>query len=202
MAQRWGWHSRAIATASGTGLSNDLALRFPLPWRDAFERLSLEARVDPTLAYGVARSESLFMPDVASAAGAIGLMQLMPATGRDTARLARIPYRGQHSLVDPETNIALGTRYLGRMLERFDNNPALAAAAYNAGPHRVEDWLPQEMQLPADVWIDTIPFRETRRYVRRVLASDTVFDWRINEQPKRLSARMPPVRPDRDGSGD
>lgn len=202
LAQRWGWYSRAIATASGTGLSDDLALRFPLPWRDAFERLSLEARVDPTLAYGVARSESLFMPDVASAAGAIGLMQLMPATGRDTARRARIPYQGRHSLTDPETNIALGTRYLGRMLERFDNNPALAAAAYNAGPHRVEVWLPRDAQLPADVWIDTIPFRETRRYVRRVLASDTVFDWRINEQPKRLSVRLPPVRPDRVATAD
>lgn len=195
LAQRWGWHSRAIATASGTGLSDDLALRYPLPWREAFERLSLEAQIDPTLAYGVARSESLFMPDVASAAGAIGLMQLMPATGRDTARRARIPYNGRHSLIDPETNIALGTRYLGSMLERFDHNPALAAAAYNAGPHRVERWLPQHRQLPADVWVDTIPFRETRRYVRRVLASDTVFDWRINQEPRRLSVRLPPVRP-------
>jgi soluble lytic murein transglycosylase len=202
LAQRWGWHSRAIATAAGTGLIDDLALRYPLPWRDAFERLSLEARVDPTLAYGVARSESLFMPDVASAAGAIGLMQLMPATGRETARQARIPYRGSHSLTDPETNIALGTRYLGQMLVRFDNHPALAAAAYNAGPDRVERWLPDNASLPADVWIDTIPFRETRRYVRRVLASDTVFDWRLNAQPRRLSERLPPVQPRRGGTDD
>ena len=91
---------------------------------------------------------------------------------------------------------------LGQMLQRFDNHPALAAAAYNAGPHRVERWLPEETQLPADVWIDTIPFRETRRYVRRVLSSDTVFDWRLNERPRRLSERLQPVPPRRGRAGD
>lgn len=195
LAQRWGWHSTAISTAARTGQGDDLALRYPLPWRGDFVQLSQAARVEPTLAYGVARSESLFMPDVASAAGAIGLMQLMPGTGKETAAQARIPWRGWHSLTDPQTNITLGTRYLSRMLARFGDNPVLATAAYNAGPHRVERWLPERGSMSADVWVDSIPFRETRGYVRRVLASDVVFDWRMNAEPRRLSVRMPPVTP-------
>jgi len=198
LAQRWGWYSNAISTAARSGQGNDLVLRYPLPWRDDFVRLSQIARIDPTLAYGVARSESLFMTDVASTAGAIGLMQLMPGTGKETAAAARIPWRGWHSLTDPQTNITLGTQYLSKMLARFGDNPVLATAAYNAGPHRVERWLPRDGAMPADVWIDSIPFRETRRYVRRVLASDVVFDWRMNGEPRRLSARMPPVLADPD----
>ena len=198
LAHRWGWHSRAISTAAGTGLYDDLDLRYPTPWRQLFEPLSRRASLEPSFAYGIARSESLFMPDVSSSAGAIGLMQLMPATGKETARQVGIRYRGQISLVDPAINIELGTRYLGGMLERFGGNPVLASAAYNAGPHRVSRWLPEEGQLPADVWIDSIPFRETRRYVRRVLASDTVFDWRFDGEHRRLSERMPPVSADSD----
>lgn len=196
LAHRWGWHSQAIVTASANGLIDDLELRFPMPWRDSFETLSRKASMEPTFAYGIARSESLFMSDVASRAGAIGLMQLMPATGKRTARLAGIRYRGTASLIDPETNIVLGTTYLGRMLKRFDGNMVLAAAAYNAGPQRVSAWLPKDRALPADVWVDTVPFRETRRYVRRVMESDTVFDWRIDGEHRSLSERMPPIRSD------
>lgn len=193
LAQRWGWHSTAISTAARAGRGDDLVLRYPLPWRGDFVQLSQAARIEPTLAYGVARSESLFMPDVASSAGAIGLMQLMPGTGKETAAAARIPWRGWHSLTDPQTNITLGTQYLSKMLARFGDNPVLATAAYNAGPHRVKRWLPERGAMAADAWIDSIPFRETRRYVRRVLASDVVFDWRMNAEPRRLSLRMPPV---------
>ena len=193
LALRWGGYSSAISTAARSGQTNDLTLRYPLPWRADFERLSQIARIDPALAYGVARSESLFMPDVASAAGAIGLMQLMPGTGKETAAQAQIPWRGWHSLTDPQTNITLGTQYLAKMLDRFDNNPVLATAAYNAGPNRVRAWLPSAQPLPADVWVDSIPFRETRGYVRRVLASDVVFDWRINGSARPISDRMPPV---------
>ena len=175
-------------------------MSYPTPWRQLFEPLSRKAALEPSFAYGIARSESLFMPDVSSSAGAIGLMQLMPATGKETARQAGIRYRGRISLVDPATNIELGTRYLGGMLDRFGGNPVLASAAYNAGPHRVSRWLPEEGQLPADVWIDSIPFRETRRYVRRVLSSDTVFDWRFDGEHRRLSERMPPVSADAEAS--
>ncbi|MGD8906674.1 MAG: transglycosylase SLT domain-containing protein [Gammaproteobacteria bacterium] len=201
LASRWGWYSQAIITASGTDLHDDLDLRFPTPWKESFVALSRKVSLEPSFAYGVARSESLFMSDVASGAGAVGLMQLMPATGKQTARVAGISYRGTSTLMDPESNITLGTTYLGNMLRRFGNNPVLAAAAYNAGPRRVSTWLPTEGQLPADVWIDSMPFRETRRYVRRVLESDTVFDWRMDGRHRTLSERMPPVRPDSENDG-
>jgi soluble lytic murein transglycosylase len=193
IAYRWGWHSRAISTASSTGLDNDLDLRFPTPWKKTFTRLSGSASINTTWVYGIARSESLFMPDVSSSAGAIGLMQLMPATGAETARKANIRYKGRHSLIQPEINITLGTRYLAEMMERFDNNQVMATAAYNAGPHRVQRWLPKGKALPADVWVDSVPFRETRRYVRRVMAAQTVFDWRMGSSDVRLSDRMTPV---------
>lgn len=193
VAHRWGWHSRAISTASSSGLDDDLDLRFPTPWKKTFTRLSGSASINTTWVYGIARSESLFMPDVSSSAGAIGLMQLMPATGAETARKANIRYKGRHSLIQPETNITLGTRYLAEMMERFDNNQVMATAAYNAGPHRVQRWLPKGRVLPADVWVDSVPFRETRRYVRRVMAAQTVFDWRMGLSDVRLSDRMTPV---------
>lgn len=193
VAYRWGWHSRAISTASSTGLDDDLDLRFPTPWKKTFSRLSDSASINTTWVYGIARSESLFMPDVSSSAGAIGLMQLMPLTGAETARKANIRYKGRHSLVQPETNITLGTRYLAEMMERFNNNQVMATAAYNAGPHRVQRWLPKAEFLPADAWVDSVPFRETRRYVRRVLAAQTVFDWRMGSSEVRLSDRMIPV---------
>jgi soluble lytic murein transglycosylase len=193
MATRWGWYSRAITAASGGGVEDDLDLRFPLPWRPVFEDRSKRAGINKAWAYGVARSESLFMPDVSSGAGAIGLMQLMPATGRETARRAGIPYQGQRTLLDPDTNVALGTTYLAEMLQRFGNHRVLATAAYNAGPGRVDRWLPDEGALPAEVWVESVPFNETRGYIQRVLASEAVFEWRLSGDTVRISDAMQPV---------
>jgi soluble lytic murein transglycosylase len=201
MANRWGWHSRAIATAADNGLLDDLAIRYPTPFLRFFDSYSNAAQVEMTWAYGIARSESLFMTDVRSSAGALGLMQLMPATGKDTAIQARVPYRGTISLLDPEINITLGTHYLGEMRTRFSNNPVLATAAYNAGPHRVDRWLPDAQPMDADIWIDSIPFRETRRYLRRVLASQAIFYWRMHDDTQRVKTQMPPVLPAQDDNG-
>ncbi len=201
MANRWGWHSRAIATAADNGLLDDLAIRYPTPFRRFFDSYSANAQVEMTWAYGIARSESLFMTDIRSSAGALGLMQLMPATGKDTALQARVPYRGTISLLDPETNITLGTHYLGEMHDRFSNNPVLATAAYNAGPHRVDRWLPDAQPMDADMWIDSIPFRETRRYLRRVLSSQAIFYWRMHDHTQRVKTQMPPVLPAQDDNG-
>ena len=193
LAHRWGWASRAIATASSGPMLDDLEIRFPTPYREIFTKKTDEANISFSWAYGIARSESLFMPDVSSSAGALGLMQLMPATGRQVARSARIKYLNQYSLLDPETNITLGTKYLGRMYQRFGGNQVLATAAYNAGPHRVSRWLPEDGEVIADVWVDTIPFTETRGYVRRVLSSQVIFTWRITGSQQRLAELMPPV---------
>ena len=193
MAHRWGWHSRAIATAARADLIDDLEIRYPIPYWRAFDSRSRQNRIPASWALGIARSESLFMADVRSRAGAVGLMQLMPATGRSTAEQAKIRYRGLSTLLVPETNIALGTHYLGAMLGRFVDNRVLATAAYNAGPHRVKGWLPKRGRIEADRWVDSIPFRETRHYVRRVLASEAVFYWRLTGGTQRLSSLMHPV---------
>ena len=195
LAHRWGWHSRAIATAAAVGHYDDLALRYPLPFRQSFEQGASSASIPTTWALGIARSESLFMRDVRSRAGAIGLMQLMPATGRQVAREIKLAYSGLDTLTDPDHNIRLGTSYLGSMAARYDGNHVLATAAYNAGPHRVDRWLPQSAVVDARIWIENIPFNETRKYVRRVMAAETIFHWRMTGEMRRLSERLPQVQP-------
>jgi soluble lytic murein transglycosylase len=190
LADRWGWHSRAIAAAASVGDYDDLSLRYPLPYNETFEKYAADASISTTWAYGVARSESLFMRDVRSSAGAIGLMQLMPATGKNVAQRIKLPYSGLDTLTNPDSNIRLGTTYLGEMLQRFGGNRVLATAAYNAGPHRVDAWLPQVGNIDARIWIENIPFNETRGYVRRVLAAETIFHWRMTGQVRRLSDEL------------
>jgi len=184
LAHRWGWHSRAIAAAASISDYDDLSLRYPMPYDETFEEYAADASISSTWAYGVARSESLFMRDVRSSAGAIGLMQLMPATGKKVAREIKLPYSGLDTLTNPQSNIRLGTTYLGQMAERYGGNRVLA------GPHRVDAWLPQVGDLDARVWIENIPFNETRSYVRRVLAAETIFHWRMTGEVRRLSDEM------------
>lgn len=194
LAQRWGWHSRAIFAAAGAGGRPDLALRYPLAFAGIFEQNAKDANIPPTWAYGVARSESLFMRDVRSRAGAIGLMQLMPATGREVAREIHLPYSGLTTLTDPQSNVRLGTAYLARMAERYGGNRVLATAAYNAGPKRVDGWLPASGSIDARIWIENIPFEETRQYVRRVLEAEAIFHFRMTGEMRRLSDDMLLVR--------
>ncbi len=196
LAHRWGWHSRAIAAAADIGDYDDLPLRYPLPYSATFLQYAEDANISPHWAYGVARSESLFMRDVRSSAGAIGLMQLMPDTGKKVAKEIRLPYSGLNTLTDPASNIRLGTSYLGQMAERYGGNRVLATAAYNAGPHRVDAWLPESGEIDARVWIENIPFNETRGYVRRVLAAETIFHWRMTGEVRRLSDELLLVRAD------
>ncbi len=196
LADRWGWHSRAIATATRAAHFDDLEIRYPLPFPEYFEAGATAASIPATWAYGVARSESLFMRDVRSGAGAVGLMQLMPATGRSVARDLKLRYEGLATLTDPKTNIRLGTSYLGQMTERFNGNRVLATAAYNAGPHRVDAWLPVNAPVDTRVWIENIPFNETRGYVRRVLAAETIFHWRLTGDTRRLSSVLSSILPE------
>ncbi len=193
LASRWGWHSRAISTIASAGQYDDLSLRYPLPYHSTFEEHAATASIPSQWAYGIARSESLFMRDVRSSAGAIGLMQLMPATGKEVAATISLPYSGIDTLTDPQSNIRLGTTYLGQMAERYGGNRVLATAAYNAGPHRVDNWLPSSGTQDARIWIENIPFNETRKYVRRVMAAETIFHWRITGKIRRLSSELSQV---------
>jgi soluble lytic murein transglycosylase len=193
LASRWEWHSRAISTMASAGEFDDLSLRYPLPYHSSFEQHAASASIPSQWAYGVARSESLFMRDVRSSAGAIGLMQLMPATGKQVAKEIQLPYSGIDTLTNAQSNIQLGITYLGQMAERYGGNRILATAAYNAGPHRVDRWLPQSGTQDARIWIENIPFNETRKYVRRVMAAEMIFHWRMTGKIHRLSDALPQV---------
>ncbi|MEN8176014.1 MAG: transglycosylase SLT domain-containing protein [Pseudomonadota bacterium] len=192
--ERWGWLDRAIFTVSRANHWDDLAIRFPLRHKDEVMRYARLRNLDHGWVYGVLRQESAFMQDARSSAGALGLMQLMPRTAKQVARELGQPRPSARALLEPETNITLGTAYLRMMLDDFGGHRVLATAAYNAGPHRVRRWLPEEV-LPADIWVELIPFRETRRYVQRVMAYAVLYDQRMGEKPVRLSQRMPSVRP-------
>ena len=134
LAQLWGWHDRAIITIGKTAYRDDIDLRFPVLMQDEVAAWSAKHSVEPALTYAIIRRESAFVIDARSPVGATGLMQLMPATARHIAKQLRIPYSGTQSLLSSNTNINLGTGYLGQMLKDLDDQPALAAAAYNAGP--------------------------------------------------------------------
>lgn len=191
LASEQGWHDRAVfALNSGDDLRH-YALRFPVAERATVLRESAANGLEPAWAYALIRAESAWQPDARSPANAWGLMQLLPGTGQRMARQLGVNWRGTSTLLDPETNIRLGTRYLAQQAEQFQGSPWLASAAYNAGPTPVQRWLTERESLPADVFIETIPYRETREYVARVLAFSVIYDWRLNGNARPLSARLP-----------
>lgn len=197
LAQQWGWHRQAIGVLSVLGERNDLLLRYPLPWQEIVGPQAKKNEIPSAWAYGILRAESMYQPDAKSGAGAYGLMQLMPATAKQTAKRANVRLRGNRQLFQPATNIPLGTYYLGQMMNRFDGHAAVSTAAYNAGPNRVQQWLPKRSNIPVDIWVETIPYNETRRYVKKVMQYATVFDWLLRGQqtPRRMSELMPAVTP-------
>jgi soluble lytic murein transglycosylase len=192
LARAWGWPDRAIFTLAKSGYWDDLDLRFPLLHRDLVCAQANATALDPSWIYAVIRQESAFAPEAVSRAGAMGLMQLMPTTALSVARTIGETIPSRRSLYEPPLNIALGSRFLAKMSERFGGNEILATAAYNAGPDNVEKWLPKE-PVAADVWIATIPFRETREYVRRVLAYRLIYDDRLGRNIVPLSQLLQPI---------
>ena len=194
LGQRLGLVSESIFTLARGGYWDDMGLRFPLMYRDLVEASARRYGLPPEWVFAVIRQESAFDADVASHAGAVGLMQLMPGTARDMARDAGLPPPDRLDLIDPALNIELGTRYLAAMRERFGGNAVLATAAYNAGPAAVGRWLP-ETRTAADLWMTEIPYRETRDYVRRVLTYRVIYAQRLGEEGFRVGALLPPVLP-------
>jgi soluble lytic murein transglycosylase len=195
LASEWGWHDRAILTVARSSSYDDLELRFPLDHVADVKQYAGEYRLDPGHVYAVIRTESAFNTDARSGAGAMGLMQLMPATGRVTAKKHHIPLSGTQHLYEPERNIRIGSAYLKEVMNRYDNNVVLASAAYNAGPQRVQRWLPEEKTQSATSWVAAIPFDETRKYVQRILAYAAIYDWRLQRPVIPLTDHMPDVKP-------
>ena len=130
------------------------------------------------------------MDKVSSHAGALGLMQIMPATGRYVAKKIGLKLNNTRDILDIDTNISLGTSYLRQMLETFNGNYMLATAAYNAGPNRAKRWAKERGCLPADLWVEMIPFKETRKYVRRVLFYTTIFESRLGRHPRPMRLNL------------
>ncbi len=182
LAEQWNWPSQAITTLTNLRQWNDLELRFPLTHRREITSLARTAGLDKAWVYAILRQESAFMEDAKSRVGARGLMQLMPKTAESVAKELQLPKYDPDDLFQPELNIRLGTGYLNKVFQRLNQNPVLATAAYNAGPHRVESWLPKQSQA-ADIWIETVPFRETREYLKRVMAYTIIYNYRLGEDP-------------------
>ncbi len=195
LAARWGWYDRAIATINAAGDHNDLMLRFPVAYRVLVEASAHLNKIDPGWIYGIMRQESAFMVNAESSAGALGLMQLMPLTGEFTARLLNLRLAGVSSLLNVGNNVRLGARYLREVLDDNQGDVVLATASYNAGPDRVSVWRPTRRARPADIWIDNIPYRQTRNYVKHVLGFTTVYDYLLGNHGRMLRQRMSAVSP-------
>ncbi len=189
---------RCINTSERTKTEIDFEQRFPMPFRDAVTQRSRDIGLDPAYVYGLIRQESRFIMDARSGVGASGLMQVMPATARETARHIGLTGFTASQINDRDTNIVIGTAYLKRALDDFGGSLALAAAAYNAGPGRPRNWRNGPL-LEAAIWAENVPFSETRDYVKKVLSNTTNYAALLNGQPQSLKARLGNVGP-RDAS--
>jgi soluble lytic murein transglycosylase len=185
---------RCINTSDRTKTQIDFDQRFPMPLRDTVLRKSKEVQLDPSYVYGLIRQESRFIMDAKSVVGASGLMQVMPATAKWTAKKIGLTNFQLNQLNEHETNVAIGTGYLKLVLDDFDGSMPLAAAAYNAGPSRSRNWRKGPV-LEAAIWAENIPFTETRDYVKKVLSNATNYAAIITGQPQSLKARLGTVGP-------
>lgn len=200
LANKWGWHDRSIITLALAQYWDDLELRFPLAHKNHIEKQAKHENINPAWAFAVIRQESAFTADARSSAGALGLMQLMPRTARQVARSLRIKRPNQRDLLKSNINIKLGVRYLRKLQERFNGNSILATASYNAGPWRVKSWMPKDEAQSADLWIENVPFTETRKYLKRVLTYTIIYEQRLGLESKPLLERMMPIsRPSSSG---
>jgi len=171
LANENGWFDRAIFTLAEVGYLNDVGLRFPKAFDKKINQHAQSQEINPAWAFAIARRESSFMTDASSPVGAKGLMQLMPKTAKQLKRGSV----SRKYLYNADNNIKLGTQYLRKLLDKNKGNQVLATASYNAGPYRVKRWLKNSKTMPADIWIETIPFKETRNYVKSVLAYQEIY---------------------------
>ena len=177
LAASWGWYDQAVATATAERVFNDYDLLYPRPFDSEVLKAAQAVRLPPELVYGVIRQESLYRADAVSSAGARGLMQLQLDTARRTAKYLNLPKPQLTDLFVPAINTSLGAGYLRMLLDRFDGQLPVALAGYNAGPNAAARWLPADQSVDADVWIENIPYDETREYVQRILWHRLLFTW-------------------------
>src|SRR5208282_3456429 len=168
---------------------HDFGLRYPTPYRTEVEDAAKENGLDAAFVYGLMRQESRFVPDIVSGSGAIGLMQLMPPTARWVAHKTGRSTERTPQLEDPELNIQFGSYYLRYVLGRLDGLQALGAAAYNAGPGRAQAWR-GAVPLEGAIYVETIPFNETRDYAKKVLANAMFYQAQLGLRYVALKDRL------------
>lgn len=187
LAHNWGWYDRPIFTLAEVGYLNDVSLRFPLAHKSLLLNSANKNKLDPAHVFAITRRESSFMHDAYSSAGAAGLMQIKPSTASYMAK-KKVKRR---QLFKPEQNAKHATNYLAYLIKKSKGNPIVATAAYNAGFGKVKRWLPKE-PMPADAWIETIPYKETRNYVKAVSAYTEVYQ-QLLEQDSQVFSNLDKV---------
>jgi soluble lytic murein transglycosylase len=192
LAARWGWYAQSITTLAQAEDWDDVPLRYPRPYGAVIADAEKLTRVPADWILAVMRQESLFRKDAVSRADARGLMQMQPATAVAVAKRWHLPAPGRDALFDPAVAVPLGAAYLRELLDRYGNQLDLSLAAYNAGPVSVARWLPMQ-PVDADIWIENIPYAETRGYIQHVLEHIVAFAVVSDAEPPRLSSLLPPV---------
>jgi soluble lytic murein transglycosylase len=189
---------RCINTAARIKGNAGSDLLYPMPFKDAVVSKAKQLQLDPAVVFGLVRQESRFVTDARSGVGATGLMQIMPATAKWTARKIGLKGFDARQLNDHDTNLRLGTSYLRLLLDDFQASLPMATAAYNAGPNRPKRWRGTDADSPtleAAIWIENIPFNETRAYVQHVVANSVNYAARITGQPQTIAAHLAPIGP-------
>lgn len=190
LAFRKGWYDRGVFGLSSGDSLRLYEQRFPLARQDGVVEQASQAGIEAPWAYAIIRAESAWMTDARSGADARGLMQLLPGTAELVARRNGLSWAGGDSLYEPTTNIILGARYLAQMAARYNGAPWLASAAYNAGPNKVDQWVEARGTLDPELFVASIPYKETREYVARVMAFAVIYDWRLNGNALSIGSRM------------
>ena len=197
LARRAEIYDRTIQTADRTQRTHNYSLRYPVPFRDVFTEYAGNHGLDEAWVLGLARQESRFIAEARSSAGAAGLMQLMPRTARFVASKIGMRRFRHRDVTKIETNVNLGSRYMKLVLDQL-GHPVLASTAYNAGPSRARRWRDAK-PLEGAIYIENIPFSETRDYVRKVMANSVFYSAVLQKQPTPLKKRLG-IIPARDGS--
>lgn len=177
------WHGKSVYLTSNNELNNQLAIRFPLAYHPLIQANADYYQIPKALIYAIIRQESGFRDDVVSPAGAHGLMQLMPSTASLISKQAHIAYTNDKQLFLSQKNITIGTAYLQQLAQRFRQHPILMSAAYNAGPKQVVYWMKTHPAAEMDIWIETLPWPETRNYLKNIIAFYVIYQYRMHQKP-------------------
>jgi soluble lytic murein transglycosylase len=189
LALREEWYDRAIVSANLTKVEHNFDLRYIAPYRDLASAYAQENGLDEAWVYGLIRQESRFVAYARSRVGAQGLMQIMPATAQWISRQLGLDRRAHGKVGSPDTNIRFGTYYLKRIYDSLDQSPVLATAGYNAGPGRARRWQ-ADTSLEGAIYVESIPFQETRDYVKRVMTNAMFYRSRFGGEARTLKDRL------------